>query len=435
MTKKVLCLLLVCLVLVGCGKAAASSAGNTDATEETQSDNAEITIETTTSATDGTEATTPEEEKAPVPVSFWNPICNEFISFFATTGGEAVGQVPKGATLGLLNWDGRYARVIYNDQVGYVYSNCLKPVDANYFTDMLKIVTPTTKYSYEQMQTDMKKLQALYPQLITISSIGKTEMKRDIPLMVVGNINAKYHILVQGAMHGREHFTAWLTMAMMDYILKHNMLPEDLCYHIIPMSNPDGVIISQTGKLEEEQMVVLDLDIEYGYTSGNNLTEYATQWKANALGVDINRNFIVGWIPSDERPEPSCQRYRGYAPFSTSEAQALRDYTTGRAFHATLSIHSHGSVLYYQYGTKEPVNRLSRSLAQTVQGVTGYVPTAYDNTTGAGYKDWVMEELGIPSLTVEIGSTTTPIVQQDIYNTFDRCRDMLPAVYKWLTKN
>ena len=181
-------------------------------------------------------------------------------------------------------------------------------------------------------------------------------------------------------------------------------------------------------------MVVYDLDLHYGYVYFN-LAEYARQWKANALGVDINRNFIVGWIPSDERPDPSCQKHRGYAPFSTAEACALRDYTTSRTFHATLSLHSHGSVLYYQYGTKEPVNRLSYSLALAVQGVTGYVPTAFDNTTGAGYKDWVMEELGIPSLTVEIGSNSTPIVQQDMYNIFERCKDMLPTVYKWVAQN
>lgn len=427
MTKKLICLLLVCLLLTGCRKATANPPDDAVIPSgETQTS----TIETQENHT--TEATTPEEEKIPEPVSFWNPICNEYITFFASTAGDAVGKVPRDATVGLLNWDGRYARVVYDGQVGYVYSNCLKPVDADYFSNYLNILTPTTNYTYDQMLTDMQKMQTSNPQLISVSSIGKTEMDRDIPVMVVGDPNAKYQILVQGAMHGREHFTAWIAMAMIDCILKQGELPGDVCYHIIPMTNPDGVIISQTGKLEEEQMVVYEMDLEYGYVY-YNITGYATQWKANALGEDINRNFIVGWIPSDERNEPSSEKYRGSAPFSTPEAQALRDYTIGHTFHTTLSLHSYGNVLYYQYGTKEPVNRLSFSLAQAVQGVTGYVPTANDNTSGAGYKDWVMDELGIPSLTIEIGASTVPIPQQDIYNSFDRCRDLLPTVYKWLT--
>lgn len=458
MTKKLVFLLLVCLVLVGCGKTAAYSAGNTvpssgetqigntvPASGETQTGNTESQSEGTTAVPDATDATSsteesdteetaPEKEKLPEPVSFWNPICNNCISLFESTQStEAFATIPKGATIGLVNWDGRYARVVYDGQEGYVYSHCLKPVDPDYFSKYLKVLTLTTKYTYGQMQADMKTLQALYPQLITISSIGKTEMRRDIPVMVVGDPNAKYQILVQAAMHGREHFTAWIAMAMMDYLLKENNIPADVCYHIIPMSNPDGVIISQTGKLEEEQMVVYELDLEYGYVH-SSLSHYATQWKANALGEDINRNFIAGWIPSDERSNPSSEKYRGTEPFSTAEAWALRNYTMRHTFHATLSLHSYGNVLYYQYGTKQPVNRLSYSLAKAVKGVTGYIPTAHDNTTGAGYKDWVMEELGIPSLTVEIGSYSVPIPQQDTYNSFDRCRDLLPTVYNWLKK-
>lgn len=452
MTKKIVSLLLVCLIFAGCGKAAADPAGNTvPVSRETQIGNTENTTETTTEMTNGTvsatdaassatvgadtEEITSSVQNLPQPVSYWNPICNEYITLFDSAGGKAVGQIPKGATIGLVNWDGRFARVVYNGQVGYVYSNCLKPVDEDYFANYLEILTPTTKYTYAQMQADMQKMQALYPQQITLFSIGKTAMNRDISLMLVGDPNAKYQILVQAAMHGREHFTAWIAMAMVDAMLKLGKLPRDVCYHIIPMSNPDGVTISQTGQLDEIQMSIYESDVQYGYASGGNLTEYATQWKANALGVDVNRNFVVGWDGSDERPQPSCQRYRGSVPFSTPEALFLCEYTLAHTFHATLSLHSHGSVLYYQYGTKQPVNRLSHSLAKAVQDVTGYVPTAYDNTTGAGYKDWVMDELGIPSLTVEIGSSATPIVQQDMYNTFDRCREMLPAVYHWLTEN
>lgn len=441
MGKKVVLLLLIFIYMLttGCSqKSAAPIAGTTSAPAETTQSVMESIPEETVPGNDAPaveEIVPPEEVKPPEPISYWNPICNEYITFFeAANKDTAFGIIPVGATIGLIKWGGAYAQVIYGAQIGYVYSHCLKPAQENYFADKLKVLTPTNKYSYEQMQSDIAALQALYPQLISVSSIGQSEMKRDIPVMVVGNSNAKYHILVQAAIHGREHFTAWLAMAMTDYLLLQNKIPADVCYHIIPMVNPDGVIISQTGKLGEEQQVPYELDWDYGYTRAGE-KEYATQWKANAYGVDINRNFISGWDPSNDRPEVSSEKYRGFTPFSSPEATALRDYTMHGNFDSTISLHAYGSVLYYQYGNKEPVNQLSYSLAQAVEDVTGYIPTANDNTTGAGYKDWVMDELGIPSLTVEIGGTEAPLAEREIYNTFERCRDMLPAIYKWLTEN
>ncbi|MBR4017673.1 MAG: hypothetical protein IKK11_07665, partial [Oscillospiraceae bacterium] len=118
-----------------------------------------------------------------------------------------------------------------------------------------------------------------------------------------------------------------------------------------------------------------------------------------------------------------------------AEARALADYTQSRQFDATISLHSHGSVLYYQYGKRQPVNDQSYTLAKAVSQVTGYTPISYDGTTGAGYKDWAMDFLGIPSLTVEIGSTTTPLEQRDSYNTFDRFQNFFPAISQWLHSN
>ena len=110
----------------------------------------------------------------------------------------------------------------------------------------------------------------------------------------------------------------------------------------------------------------------------------------------------------------------------------MRDYTLQYDFDATISVHSHGSVIYYQYGKSEPVNTQSYSLALAVEAATGYTPISYDGTTGAGYKDWAMDALQIPSLTLEIGCYTTPLADRDIYNTVFRCRELMTAIHTWL---
>ena len=435
MGKKALLLLLtlVYFLLCGCAPAPAETPANSsDATLHTQETH--LAENTQSSEEFTTTQKTQQTEFVVDPLRAWTPNCEEFIYLWESAqGGNALTEIPLGDTLQLEKWYGRYAAVTYKGIAGYVSANYIKPAADDYFSGKLSVIAPTCRYTYQQMLTDMDKLQMRYPQLVRLESIGTSEEGRRIPVMQVGNPNAQFQVLIQGAMHGREHFTAWLAMAVADCALLNNAVCDAVCYHIIPMSNPDGVCISQSGALGDAQTAIYREDLALGYTSAAPAA-YARQWKANALGVDLNRNFSAGWEESLEREQPSSEKHRGDTPFCAAESRALRDYTLKYTFDATVSLHSHGSVIYYQYGSKQPVNKLSYSFAQTISQFTGYIPTAYDNTTGAGYKDWAMEELGIPSLTLEIGSYTTPLEQRDIYNTFDRCKDLLSAIYKWLSQ-
>lgn len=78
------------------------------------------------------------------------------------------------------------------------------------------------------------------------------------------------------------------------------------------------------------------------------------------------------------------------------------------------------------------MNGESYSLAMAVRNVTGYPLEDSDSLDGAGYKDWVMEELGIPSLTIEVGCEEAPLAEREIYSIFERNLEVLPAIAKWL---
>ena len=430
--------------VAGTTETSQATTATTAATEPTQTETIPATTETISVEieTIPPETVPPETEPVFIPEwteeerqRLWTPLCESFIYLRDKSDMTTViCQVPLGAELLLHKWQGKYALVTYNGKQGYVSANYIQPLDKDYFTKRLSVLSSTAQYTYDQMVTDMAALQAAYPNSVMLDSIGKSEMNRDIPVMIVGNPQAPNHVLMQGAMHAREHFTAWLLMAIMDSSLKAKLLSENVCYHVIPMSNPDGVTLSQTQTLNEDQAQIYLRDLACGYVNLGQ-REYARQWKANALGVDLNRNFPSGWENSLEHPQPSISRYRGESPLCAAESKALADYTQSRHFDATFSFHSHGSVLYYAYGSKQPVNDLSYSLALAVQQQTGYTPIGgSDGTSGAGYKDWAMDALGIPSLTVEIGSTQTPLETRDIFNTFSRFEGLLPTISAWLSR-
>lgn len=363
----------------------------------------------------------------------WAANCEEFINLRAAPGSsDVVTTIPVGDIVKLKSWQGKYAQVTYGNACGYVMTSYIMPEDAGYFAACLDTVEPTHVYSYDQMLWDLSALAAAYPGAVTADIIGQSELGRDIPVLRIGSDDAKYHVLLQGAIHGREHLTAWLLMAMADYWLDHGILGYgDVCYHLIPMSNPDGVVTSQSGELTDVQHAIYQSDTQQGHTTLDETT-YATLWKSNGLGVDINRNFPAGWEFLHSRTGPSSQQWQGEEPFSAAEARALRDYTLRYDFDATISYHATGSLIYYEYGDRQPVNDLSFSLGQAVSEVTGYGLEGSNSVDGAGYKDWAIDSLGIPSLTIEVGCQEAALAEREIYSIFARNYRVLPAVARWL---
>lgn len=347
----------------------------------------------------------------------WVADCDKYITLRAApdTGAEALIRIPRGGEVTLLGWEGRFARVRFNGRDGYVLASYIRPrADA----DCFPLPDDSASYSYAQLLGDLQSLADTYPDSAVLSVAGLSGEGREIPVLRLGRADAPNHILLQGAMHGREHMTSWLLTALAHDWLNGG-IPDDVCVHILPMVNPDGVTVSQTGTLGTVQRDIYDADCAAGYTA-EAPAAYAARWKANAEGVDINRNFPTGWESLDGREAPSSELYPGSEPFSCAEARVLRDYTDDFPFCATLSFHASGSTLYY--GTSE-------SLAETVRAVTGYT-LADDEDCRAGYRDWA-EDCGIPSVTVEIGCLDAPLDVRECRSILVRCRALLTVLAAW----
>lgn len=346
--------------------------------------------------------------------------------------GAKLGNVPAGEAMILLGWQDKYAYVDYGGTRGFVSSEYLLP-DAQWRpNEVLSVVRETDTYTYEQMQQDIAALAEAYPTLLRVGSIGTSELGRDLTLLIVGDPNAEHHVLIHASIHAREHMTSWVAMAITEYWLSRGMAGcEDTCFHIIPMVNPDGVTLAQTGELTEQQLSIYRYDLANGYTNASR-RDYASTWKANGLGIDLNRNFDAAWKATSSRSAPSTERYKGDAPCSAAETAALRDYTLALMPDATVSCHSTGSVIYYEYGTKAAPNAASKSLGQAVRAVSGYTLVGQGGLDAGGYKDWCIDSLGIPSVTIEMGCAACPLPARELYSVFMRNVRLLPALAAWV---
>ena len=100
---------------------------------------------------------------------------------------------------------------------------------------------------------------------------------------------------------------------------------------------------------------------------------------------------------------------RGYAspsPLSEPEASAMAELTRAHNFGLVIAFHSQGEVIYWGYGGHEPP--VSEGIVGRFASVSGYQPIRYAGS-GAGYKDWFIQEFGRPGFTVEVGRGVNPL--------------------------
>ncbi len=348
---------------------------------------------------------------------------------------KACGTLSDGASVTPIFFYRTYVYIKYGSKYGLVSSDQIISSDKKYYSNDLKYVSAKDKYSYKNMVADANELADNYSDVVTLSSIGKSEEGRDIVLLLVGNPNAKINILVQASMHAREYITTTVLMAQVDYMLKNldveyedsgytfRELLDEVCFHILPMINPDGVQIVQTG-------VISPL-----YT-GSILGVNTSDWKANAKGVDLNSNFNALWQKKalrDDENGPAPSGYEGESPECAAESRALANYLREHPIDITISYHTSGSIVYWDFEDCDKTSDLSKSLYAEMNDKLKYVLYS-DPTSCAGFRDWTMLR-GIPSLTIEFGAGTSPSKFREFYTMWARGKDILYDAAIWALEN
>ena len=277
-----------------------------------------------------------------------------------------------------------------------------------------------TYYPYTTLRADLLRLQTQCPLSLRVRSIGKTALGRDIFLAQMGNPSAAHRVIIVGATHAREHITTRLIIAQIHALLNglntDAALAQRLYYtriDFIPMHNPDGVTLSQQGL-----RCIPDAALQRTlYRLNDNHTDF-TYWKANARGVDLNRNFDADFSRVDGPDAPAPEGFKGRAPGSEAETAALCAFIQREHHHALLSYHAQGEEIYWFFGQRGTDFTRDRQLAHRLSGLTGYqVVSPQDSGPSAGgLKDWFVQHFRRPGFTVEVGrnGSTFPIEDAQI---------------------
>lgn len=260
-------------------------------------------------------------------------------------------------------------------------------------------------YSYEKMEEDLFMLKDKFP--IKVSSIGKSEKGRNLWAAKLGNGGKS--ILFVGAHHGREWMTTILLMKMMEtyaaaYEQKQTLGSystqslDEVSIWFIPMINPDGVSIQQ-GNLSylsfTEKLAAWQMN-KYHFDWG--------RWKANARGIDLNRQYPAGWDEVQaESMRPSYQFYKGKKPFEAIEVQELVAFTREIKPLLAVSYHTSGrEIFWYYYNKREHLLR-DYELAKKTAQLTSYKLSMPENhAIGSGFTDWFIKEFERPAMTIEL---------------------------------
>lgn len=202
--------------------------------------------------------------------------------------------------------------------------------------------------------------------------IGKSLLNKPLYYMAVKKSDYP-KIIVTCSIHAREYITSYLCLKLISYF---NDIGTKGTVYFIPAVNPDGIEISLTKK---------------------------PLYKANARGVDLNVNFDARWgqgaLNTLKRGD---ENYIGTSPFSEPETKALRDFTYLIKPNLTISYHSKGQEIYYKFHQSSADEKRDYEFAKIVQETTLYQIKDTPFSCG-GYKDWCIEKLKIPALTIEVG--------------------------------
>ena len=281
----------------------------------------------------------------------------------------------------------------------------------------------------DETEDRLYELAAAYPHLVALWDIGnsweKTQNTSHGYDIYVANLTNKSipgpkpKLFLLGAIHAREYATAETALRFAEHLLARYGHDPDITFmldyyelHVVPMANPDGRLHAEAGESWRK-----NTDNDDGCFS-------ADYW-----GVDLNRNSSFKWGLDSGSSSGACdETFRGPAPVSEPEVQALQNYIAGLypdqrgsadsdaapadATGVLITLHSYGELILYGWGWTpdlSPNDLQLQTLGRKFGFFTDYTVCQASvegclYSTSGGTDDWSYGELGVASYTFELGT-------------------------------
>lgn len=278
----------------------------------------------------------------------------------------------------------------------------------------------------EETYAFLDQMQAQYPNLCHVFTYGQSWLKIQNPnqgydlkgVRLTSNVHSedfKPIFFAQGGIHAREYVPPELATRFISYLLTNYGIDADATWLldeqqvvIVPLYNPDGRKIAETGQLKRKN--------ENGTTGGCSQVQ---------RGIDLNRNYAFDWGTVNMPSDPPCgETWPGLTAASEPETAAVNtlllslfgdqrpahDRTTAVPLDntgVTLDLHSTGNLVLYPWGedTLPPPNLQLRTIARKAASYNGYNPiqTIELYPTSGTAQDWTYGELGVAGFGMENG--------------------------------
>lgn len=276
-------------------------------------------------------------------------------------------------------------------------------------TPLSPIADTTKAESFDSLIDTVAQLKHRYPDLLSLYTAGYSQNGRELLMLTMGRGDKK--ALVVGGIHAREHITTkYLLKVIEDYCTAYESssgyygnyniyeLLSKYTLYIIPCVNPDGLeIISSRQDVKAGVRVSL-------------LSEY----KANANGVDLNRNFPIAWDSINNNVNaPSDYYFKGYQSASEPETKALIDLCNSNNFAFMLSIHIKGNCIFWGDTYKTYNNALYKAFATDIATASGLYmtePTEHAKDYGGGFENWFRHTFDRPGVCIELSENENKIL-------------------------
>ncbi len=266
------------------------------------------------------------------------------------------------------------------------------------FKVTVKIVNYKKAYTSARVNSDIKALQKAYPDIIELGTIGKSAKGADIPLLKLGKGSQK--ALICAGIHSREYLTVGFTMRSIEeyaqayysstgkygnYDMKE--LLDRYTLYIVPVINPDGMDI-----VTNKQKTLFDKKTK------------TTEYKGNANGVNLNRNFPFAWDKITNGSTLGSESYKGKSAGSEPETKALMQLCKENNFNWMISMHLYGNNVFWRDDKNGVING-DKAFADKLNKVCGFVEspsTKAVNDYGGGFENWFRSTYKKPGLCVEL---------------------------------